>query len=161
MRHPHTLSDELRKITLKGRTAAGHINHQKRQEAGRRGKTQHSMANRTLVTDNRARTYLANERTFLAWLRTGITLIALGLAALEFLARTESSFGVSKELLGFGLIAGGTIIVLVEWYRYRKRDHQIEEGDLHGSVTAVTAAAALVIIIGVLSLVFIAGVGAL
>jgi hypothetical protein len=37
--------------------------------------------------ESRARTHLANERTFLAWLRTGITLIGLGLAAAQFLER--------------------------------------------------------------------------
>jgi uncharacterized membrane protein YidH (DUF202 family) len=35
--------------------------------------------------ESRARTHLANERTFLAWLRTGIALISLGLAAAQFL----------------------------------------------------------------------------
>jgi len=37
--------------------------------------------------ESRARTHLANERTFLAWLRTGIALISLGLAAAQFLER--------------------------------------------------------------------------
>ena len=39
----------------------------------------------TVDHDSRARTHLANERTFLAWFRTGITLVALGLAAAQFL----------------------------------------------------------------------------
>ena len=37
--------------------------------------------------DTRARTHLANERTFLAWFRTGVTLVALGIAAAELLGR--------------------------------------------------------------------------
>ncbi len=40
--------------------------------------------------ESRARTHLANERTFLAWLRTGIALIGLGLAAAKFLARSTT-----------------------------------------------------------------------
>ncbi len=35
--------------------------------------------------DTRARTHLANERTFLAWLRTSLTTIALGIGASDFL----------------------------------------------------------------------------
>ena len=35
--------------------------------------------------DSRARTHLANERTFLAWLRPGLSLVAVGLAAAGFL----------------------------------------------------------------------------
>jgi uncharacterized membrane protein YidH (DUF202 family) len=38
-----------------------------------------------IALESRARTHLANERTFLAWLRTGISLIGLGLAAAKFL----------------------------------------------------------------------------
>ena len=35
--------------------------------------------------DSRARTHLASERTFLAWLRTGLGLNVLGLAAAQFI----------------------------------------------------------------------------
>ena len=41
--------------------------------------------------DSRARTHLANERTYLAWFRTGITLVALGLAAAQFLVPDTTS----------------------------------------------------------------------
>ena len=36
--------------------------------------------------DSRARTHLANERTFLAWLRTGLALIVLGIGAAQFVS---------------------------------------------------------------------------
>ncbi len=38
-------------------------------------------------SDGRAGTHLANERTYLAWFRTGLTTIALGLAAAQLLTR--------------------------------------------------------------------------
>ena len=41
---------------------------------------------RALDVDSRARTHLANERTFLAWLRTGLALLA-GAVALASLVR--------------------------------------------------------------------------
>ena len=37
--------------------------------------------------DSRARTHLANERTFLAWLRTGLALIVLGIGAAQFVSQ--------------------------------------------------------------------------
>ena len=57
--------------------------------------------------DNRTRTHLANERTFFAWLRTGITTIALGLAAARFLAMEQQPRSVLIEVLTYVLIVGG------------------------------------------------------
>jgi uncharacterized membrane protein YidH (DUF202 family) len=55
--------------------------------------------------ESRARTHLANERTFLAWLRTGIALIGLGLAAAQFLER--------QVLPGLPLIRSMSITMVV------------------------------------------------
>ena len=35
-------------------------------------------------TDSLAREHLANERTFLSWLRTGVTLMGVGVALVKF-----------------------------------------------------------------------------
>lgn len=49
-----------------------------------------------------ARDHLANERTFLAWIRTGFALIAIGLAFSEFTARnTAVVYGLFFVSLGF------------------------------------------------------------
>ena len=54
--------------------------------------------------ESRARTHLANERTFLAWLRTGISLIGLGLAAAKFL---------DVVIRGLPLVRGMSIIMVL------------------------------------------------
>ncbi len=157
MRHTHTLSEELRRLAAD--TPADRTDHiGPARIPHRRSERPHDLAPRSLVTDNRARTYLANERTFLAWLRTGITMIALGLAVLEFLAR-RSAAGIGSEVLAFVLIAGGTTLVVVEWFRYRRRDRQIEHGDLHGSRGAISLAAGIIAAIGVLAAWFVGSIG--
>ncbi len=65
------------------------------------------------------RTHLANERTFLAWARTGFTTIALGLGAAQLLD-TRHAFGIPLDkLLAASLIVFGLLVVLMGRWRYR------------------------------------------
>lgn len=53
---------------------------------------------------------LANERTFLAWLRTGLALIAGGLAAAQFLPRLPLAH--LREVIAVALLLlGGTVAI--------------------------------------------------
>ena len=54
----------------------------------------------------------ANERTFLAWNRTALALIATGVAATQLLPKFDVTFG--RRLLGLPLIALGALIALDE-----------------------------------------------
>jgi putative membrane protein len=45
---------------------------------------------------------LANERTFLAWLRTGLALVGGGLAVAQFLPESRLRTAAALALLGFG-----------------------------------------------------------
>jgi len=58
------------------------------------------------VSGNRARDHLANERTYLAWLRTALAVVALG-AVLAKLpgSRTASVITAAALALGFGSLA--------------------------------------------------------
>ena len=58
--------------------------------------------------DTRARTHLANERTFLAWFRTGITLVALGLAGAQLLGGESDQERSVVVLLATLVIVTGT-----------------------------------------------------
>jgi putative membrane protein len=53
---------------------------------------------------------LANERTFLAWVRTGLALIAGGLAAAQFLPELRIPY--LRELLAIILLALGGMVAL-------------------------------------------------
>ena len=57
----------------------------------------------------------ANERTFLAWNRTALALIATGVAATQLLPRFDVEFG--RRMLGLPLIALGAVLALTS-YRY-------------------------------------------
>jgi putative membrane protein len=59
----------------------------------------------------------ANERTFLAWNRTALALIATGVAATQLLPKLQLEFG--RRLLGLPLIALGALVAaesLRQWY---------------------------------------------
>ncbi len=79
--------------------------------------------------DSRARTHLANERTFLAWFRTGVTLIALGLAAGQFLARDVAPGVPLVRVLSTILAATGVALVLVGARRYTNGRRRIDAAE--------------------------------
>jgi putative membrane protein len=58
---------------------------------------------------------LANERTFLAWLRTGLALVGGGLAAAQFLPESRLRLAIALALLGCG--AAVSLRALDHWAR--------------------------------------------
>ena len=80
---------------------------------------------------------LANERTLLAWVRTGLTLIAGGVAV-AFIA-TDSRYGT---IAGIGAISFGGLLALIGYIRYQVADAAIRAGKLPatgvGSILVVT-----------------------
>jgi inner membrane protein YidH len=84
---------------------------------------------------NRARDHLANERTFLAWVRTGIATIIFGfaigrfsIALREFLQLQGHTSSTSGITAWFGVISilGGMLLILVGLARYRKTRTELE-----------------------------------
>ena len=91
------------------------------------------------------RTRLANERTFLAWLRTGVTCLAAGLAVGRVLPELVddsvwpyATIGAGYALVGMGLIGYG-------FRRERAVAEAIERGDYApleaGALVALTSLA--------------------
>ena len=58
----------------------------------------------------------ANERTFLAWNRTALALIATGVAATQLLPALDIRFG--RRILGLPLIAMGAFVSLTSFRRW-------------------------------------------
>jgi len=102
--------------------------------------------------DSRARTHLANERTFLAWLRTGLSLIAVGLAAAGFLpVDLVPGFPYVRSFAAL-LVLFGTIMVPYGASRYVRANQQIETGSYNSAGTAIVAIAAMIGLLGILAI---------
>src|SRR3989442_11195388 len=88
-------------------------------------KTTERRQHREVPEEHRAAEHLANERTFLAWVRTNVALISLGFV----LARLSSSLHEPGQAdthrlaaralpVGVGMIAFGALLTLLAAWRY-------------------------------------------
>lgn len=101
--------------------------------------------------DSRARTHLANERTFLAWLRTGLSLVAVGLAAARFLPVDLVPGVPYVTLTAAVLVVLGAFMVLFGALRYLRAFRQIEAAAFVPAVWPVVAVGIVVAVIAVLA----------
>ena len=86
---------------------------------------------------NRARDHLANERTFLAWVRTGAAIVVFGFAigrfsiAMRQLTALQGhpvrTAGISVWMGSFTIVAGVALVV-AGLARYRKTRTQLDAG---------------------------------
>ncbi len=96
------------------------------------------------------RVHLANERTFLAWIRTSIGIMAFGFVVERFaLFMKQFSFLLGKSgetphlhighiyssVFGIILIALGVIIAVLAFVRYKQFEQRIEESTFQLSYT--------------------------
>jgi putative membrane protein len=91
------------------------------------------------------RTRLANERTFLAWLRTGITCLAAGLAVGRVLPELVDDAVWPYAVIGAGYAIVGMALIGYGLRRERAVAAAVEEGGYAplegGAVATITAAA--------------------
>ena len=78
-------------------------------------------------SSTRVRDHLANERTFLAWNRTALALIATGVAATQLLPKFDVEFG--RRLLGLPLIALGAVLAVTSYRFWRSNETALRRGD--------------------------------
>ena len=82
--------------------------------------------------------HLANERTFLAWIRTSIALMGFGFVIVKFAvflrqmsfmmtADVSASKGFSSEI-GLIMVISGAIITSLAYWRYRTIEKQLNDG---------------------------------
>lgn len=111
----------------------------------------------TIDETKRATEYLANERTFLAWIRTSVAVISLGFVLArfsvwfrEFAAQRQPQMqvhrgGISLPIGVAMMILGGALTILAAW-RYHVVNRDIEHGKVsadRGLVILVTVMVAL------------------
>jgi len=63
---------------------------------------------------------LANERTFLAWIRTALALVAGGLAATQLLPDLQVPYG--RPAIGTGLVGLGTLLAAAAFRRWIRNE---------------------------------------
>jgi putative membrane protein len=114
------------------------------------------------------RLHQANERTMLAWIRTGIALMAFGFAIARFgvFLREVASVGqlTIREFRGLGsawigaaLVALGMLANLLATIRYGRIRHAIERGDVGApNARVVYAFGALATLIGLMMTILLA-----
>lgn len=115
------------------------------------------------------RIYLAAERTFLAWIRTAVALLAFGFVVARFgifLRQVALMGGVAPEggsgvsqYVGLGLVSTGVVVCLVSAIRHRRYVRAIDAGrfrDGFGSGFAF-AVVALLSLVGVTMAVLLVG----
>ncbi|MFF0727051.1 YidH family protein [Streptomyces sp. NPDC004134] len=96
---------------------------------------------------------LANERTFLAWVRTALALVGGGIAADQFLTEMSRPF---RTAIAAVLLAGGAVCAVravnhwIRCERAMRRGEDLPESRFPGLLAVGTAVAAVVLIVVVL-----------
>jgi inner membrane protein YidH len=73
-----------------------------------------------------ARFSYANERTFLAWIRTALGLMTAGLAITQLLPPFD--FPAGRRLIGLPLIALGIVIAITSYWQWRANERAMRLG---------------------------------
>jgi putative membrane protein len=119
-------------------------------------------------TRNR-RVHMANERTFLAWIRTSVGIMAFGFVVERFalfVRQLSLIFGNAgappslqphgcSRIFGIALVAFGTVMSLFAFIRYRKTAKQIDEDAYHPSGSLDLLLTVAVLIIGLFLVVYL------
>ncbi|HEY8661891.1 MAG TPA: DUF202 domain-containing protein [Hanamia sp.] len=110
--------------------------------------------------------HLANERTFLAWVRTSIGIMAFGFVVEKFsLFVKQISLILGKEnvihqtgysgILGIVLVAVGTVTSVLSYVRYKHSEKQLNEGEYKHSSLLLTVLTAFIFLVSVFLIVYL------
>jgi putative membrane protein len=110
--------------------------------------------------------YLANERTFLAWIRTGIAIMAFGFVAVKFslfLNQVNLLSGENIKLpnaghsywIGMGLVILGTIMSLLAFIRYRQVENQLHDSRFRSSTVLSLLLTVCILFAGILLVIYL------
>ena len=130
------------------------------------------MTNDKMPNSNRSVQYLANERTFLAWLRTSIALIGLGFVVSRFglflrelgiavkgsnsiLGLSSSSIHYPSSLLGISMVVLGAILIVYALKNYLQTDKSIEKGTYIPKHSAMYAATISLVVFSIIIIVYL------
>jgi len=123
------------------------------------------------LSREQVRDHMANERTFLAWIRTSIAIMAFGFVVEKFSLflkqimiyfssatkeipqqiNTAKTVSLSySSLLGISLVVLGAIICLLAFIKYKKIEKQINDNDYKPTIVIDVLLTLIIFIIGLL-----------
>ena len=126
---------------------------------------EHNTVVKELIKKQNVADHLANERTMLAWVRTGIGIIAFGFAVVKFSLfvrqlslvlgeKMPQPKGYSAEI-GIVLVALGTLSIVFAYLKYRETDRQLKSGDYQQSQLLIQLLVGLISLIGLVLLAYL------
>ena len=112
----------------------------------------------------KAADHLANERTYLAWIRTAISIVVFGFVVARFgitlrqflrmQGNTQSESGMSLAI-GVGFIAMGIFMALVSLVRYRTTMKRLDAGEFQPATTITTVLGVIAALFGLILAVYL------
>ncbi|MDF1597381.1 MAG: DUF202 domain-containing protein [Acidimicrobiia bacterium] len=100
---------------------------------------------------SRARDHLANERTYLAWVRTALGIIGLGV----LVGKLVEAQGVEAEIAGLTMVGVGAASLIYATIRYERVRVQLEEGMFQTASTGPIVITALALLMTAAAVVFV------
>jgi putative membrane protein len=79
--------------------------------------------------DATRRTRLANERTYLAWWRTGLTTFAVGLGAGKIVPELSRGAAWPFEVIGVAFAVAGLLFITYAYVRQKRVDDALARGE--------------------------------
>lgn len=110
--------------------------------------------------------HLANERTYLAWIRTSIAIMAFGFVVVKFtLFIKQLSFVLGKQIVlpgkGYSAIIGillvvlGGLMALLSFFRYRNIEQQLLQNKYFPSLLLTTLLMIAIVVICILLVLYL------
>ena len=111
--------------------------------------------------------HLANERTFLAWMRTSIGIMAFGFVVVKFaLFVKQVTLMLGKEdmpvhsqgysgIVGIILVGIGIVTAILSYIRYKQTEKQLMNGNYRQSSLLITILTVFICLVSVFLLVYL------
>src|SRR5579863_7274265 len=110
--------------------------------------------------------HMANERTFLAWTRTSIGVMAFGFVVVKFsLFLKQISIilgkGLEDQSKGYSSVAGivlvimGAIVAVLSYIRYKKTEKQLDAGYYKHSSLLMTILTAFILSVSIFLIIYL------
>ena len=111
---------------------------------------------------DRVTDHMANERTYLAWVRTGIAIIALGFVVAKFQLLLNELFPSAPTssihlslIIGVILVSMGGLLEVLALTRFKRNQKMIRAGRYEPTSTIETAVSTATFIVAILLVVYL------